>query len=814
MKTTLKPLIPHALTLLGLLLLAFAYNAPVLSGKRLMQHDVTQGTAAARENKLFKEKTGKESWWTNSMFGGMPTYQIIGTYPYSASSHLGSFITSTLPSPVALVFAMLAGMYLALILMGSSWYLAILGAIAYALGTYNMVIILAGHNSKVLALAYAPLIIAGAQLAWQQGKLWLGSAVFSLAMALELYANHPQITYYTFFLLGAYKLYTLGLAWKKGTLGLWFKASLLLGLGLVLAFGTHTKRFWNMKDYTPETIRGASELSAKKAQGSGLDKTYAFDWSYGLGETGTLLIPNFYGGASSGDLGGEKSKTYQVMTQAGIPGDQALAFVQQGPTYWGELSYTAGPAYAGALLVFLFIFAAIYLNSKEKYLLLGTGILYLSMAWGKYFFLNDWWFQYFPLFNKFRAVTMTLNLLQLVMVFLVIRAFMQWQAQQAQWKDIKSAWTWAVIIGMGICALLALVPDAFFGFKGLQDGVNLIQDPGLNSAIWEAIQNDRITLFRADALRSLIFMGLGALILWRWSHQAPKAKLWILALGALILVDLFSVDKRYYNADDFVSKSAYEEQISPSMADQQIAQDNAYFRVLNTTTNFMSDANTSYFHHSIGGYHGAKLRRYQEMMEKNFSGTTQMAMLNMLNTKYFIVSDSSRQLQAQQNPFALGNAWLVSQVKWAKNADEALASFAQINPATQVILEEQDRGLCSGKSAYQQEGTIQLTKYAPDELQYAYEAPQASMVVFSEIYYRGNRDWKAYIDGKEHAHVRANYILRAMEVPAGKHRIVFTFDPVSVRVGDRLDAGSSVLWLLFIAFGLYRHQTSKKSLTA
>lgn len=812
MKSVKDLFLTHGIILLLFLGVSFAMTYPILKGKVIRQGDLVQAASAAKSLNDYKEATGKTVWWTNSMFSGMPAFMISGNYPYSLPLYLGRAINSLLPNPTILIFLQLLGIYLLFWSMSSPPMISFMGSVAYALSTYNIAVIGAGHYSKVLALAFAAILIAGFLTAYKK-SLWKGLILFTFGMGLELYSNHVQITYYTFLVLGLYFIYFLIQYLKENRLKEFIKISAFLLVSLLVSLGTNMERLWNNYSYSIETIRGQSELKAENSteQSDGLDKEYAFAWSLGFDETLSLFIPNILGGASQGDLGGTDSHTFKVMQEIGVPYDGALNFVEHGPTYFGEQSFTAGPAYMGSIIVFLALFSLIILKKNEKWVLLASILLLVSISWGKYFPLNDILFDYFPLFNKFRSVTMTLNLASIPLTLLAIYGIMQLFKEKPSCQEISKTFYMTYGILAGICLLLWFSPNSFLDFQGLQDNSPLVGDPKIDNRIWDAIRLDRQSIVSKDAIRSFGFISLAALSIFLFIKGKLNSKILKLVLAILVLIDIFSVSKRYFGEEYFVEKSQGNTFVPMSMANQQILQDKSHYRVFDASTSFMSDATTSNFHQSIGGYHAAKLRRYNELISNNFdTQTSQIGILNMLNTKYFIVPDTAGNKIAQLNPFALGNAWTVQDYQIAENANQVLDLMKENDPSKTAILEKKELSLIGNIPDSLGTGTINLLEDNFDELKYESNLDQTSLVVFSEIYYKGNEDWKAYVDGKYQEHFHVNYVLRGMILPSGKHEILFKFEPKSVLIGEKIDGIASIFWIILLAFGFIQIKKENK----
>ena len=809
MQFSFKKFLPHLYAIIAFIILAGIYASPILQGKKLSQHDINMSLGGSHESTEFTKQTGEIAWWTNSMFGGMPAFMIHGKYPNSIGSTIGGQLMNVLPTPINMIFLMMLGMYILLIVLRANVWQAVLGAIAFAFCSLNMVLIPAGHTSKVIALAYAPMVAAGAVLCFR-GKYLLGAALTALFMSLELYANHVQITYYFGLFLAGYILVQIIEHIKLGQIKPLVFSLLAFGGGAILGLGNHTMRLWSNAVYSAETIRGKSELTSNIESKGGLDRDYAFQWSYGIGETGTLLIPNFYGGANGGSLGGKKSETLKAMVNAGIPEENAIGFAEHGYSYWGEQPIVGGPVYAGAIILFLFILGAFLIKGNTKWWLVSTAVIFVMFSWGKNFpSLNYLMFDYFPVYNKFRGVTSIMSLVQLALVTLAILTLKQIGEQKPTFNDLKKPLIYSLALTAGLALIFALIPTLFLNFKSSNDaGVQITGDKSVDSQILSAIVSDRESLMRSDAFRSLILILLAAGLVWAWISNKIKDFIFYPILILLVIFDMFGVDKRYFNNDNFVSKSEAEEVFAPTALDTQILQDKSIYRVLDGASpqGFSNDSKASYYHKSLGGYHGAKLRRYQEVIENQFSKNN-MAVFNMLNTKYFTqpAQQQGGQPTVAQNPDACGNVWFVKEYKLVKNADEEMKSLDKFNPKQTAFIDQRFADQVNNLNiAFDSTAnSIKLTDYKLNLMTYESNAKTDQLAIFSEIYYRGNLDWKAYVDGIYKPHLRANYILRGMVVPAGKHKIEFKFMPESVEKGNTVDLIASILMVGLLGLAVF-----------
>ena len=798
-------------------LLSVGFMSPILSGKSLLQSDTYQMRAVQSEIRKFSiENNNEYTGWTNSMFGGMPTYFVGGDYSEGLFVKLQPYIYYLFTQDGTFIFLYLIGAYLLLISLGVGIFPAIMGAIGYAFFSYNILIIEAGHLAKVYALAFVPLMLSG--LIWGfRDKPWLGAAIFSLGLGLELNANHFQITYYSAFIIIILSIFEVVRAIKNKKLGNFLLASgLCLTLGL-LVIGTNTSRLWTSNDYAKYTMRGGSELSDNGSSTKGLEKDYAFEWSYGKLESFSFLIPNFSGGGS-GELD-KNSESFKALTALGVDFEQAQQFVKSLPTYWGDQQFVSGTTYSGAILLFLFLLGLFYANERYKLPFLVSGVLCLFISWGGNLGLfNNLLFDYLPYFNKFRAVSMILTLFQLCVVAIAAMGLHTIIANKPNWGDFKKPFLVSLGIAGGLCLIFAVVPG-IFNFTSTKDAQFkevLGQSFGNNQAavnqVYNALLADRESLMSSDAIRSLILILLTALVLWLYVKNTLKNSTIVGALVViLVLFDLWSVDKRYLTKDDFQKKpDAIDNLFSPTAADQQILQDKSLsYRVIDVSSSPFTNSLTSVYHKSIGGYSAAKLSRFNDLIEQQISKNN-MGVLNMLNTKYFIVKGQDGAPTSQQNPAALGNAWFVSDLKVVSGAKEEMKALDSLNPAKTLVVEKEFlTDLGNIKPASDPTGSITLTSYSPKHLEYNFDSEKDQIVVFSEVYYKGNVDWVSTIDGKPAKHIRGNYLLRAMAVPAGKHKIAFTFDPVSIKVGQKYDRNTSIAWVVLVFGSLFMHLRGK-----
>lgn len=821
-KFSFKNLLPHLAVVVLFTILSVVYMSPVLSGKVLRQSDTVNGHAAQSEiRKYEKENKGEYIGWTNSMFSGMPTYFIGGDYSKGVFIKLQPFIYNIFGQNGTYLFLYMIGAYILLISLRANLISSFLGSIAYAFFSYNVLIIEAGHLAKVYALAFVPLMLAGLVITYR-GKIWLGAILFSFGVGMELNANHFQITYYSAFIILIFGIFELVRSIRAGEVKQFFiGTSLCIAMGLI-AVGTNSARLMTTNDYSKYTMRGGSELKQKAdAAKSGLEKEYAYEWSYGKLESFTFLIPNFSGGASGGVLD-NKSESFKVLTGLGVDQGQAGQFIQGLPTYWGNQMFVGGTTYVGAILCFLFILSLFFVEARYRNPFVISAVLCLFISWGGNFtILNNLFFDYLPLFNKFRAVSMILSLFQLCLVVLVSLGLHNILQNPPSWEKFKKPLYISVGITAGMCLLFALMPSILDVTveKDSQFKDALKQSFGDNTSavnsLYNALIQDRYDLISSDAWRSLILIVLVAGILWLFVTGKLKN---LKVVGGLIvllcLVDLWQVDKRYLNTDDFVRKIANrDDQFTPTAADLQIQQDKALsFRVIDVTASPFNNALTSVYHKSIGGYSAAKLSRYNDLIENQISKNN-MAVLNMLNTKYFITPGQNGTPVVQQNPSALGNAWFVSSIRQVTTPDEEIKNLDSLDAKNVAVVDiskfPEVKKISPSSSNI---GTIVLTSYHPDHLIYEFDSPSSQVVIFSEIFYKGNVDWISKIDGKKVDHFRANYVLRGLEIPAGKHQITFDFEPVTISQGQVYDRYASIAWGILVLGCLFMNfrGTNKK----
>ncbi|RIW17536.1 hypothetical protein D0X99_05945 [Algoriphagus lacus] len=764
-----KDLLPHLLGIVLFYAIVVLYFSPmVFDGKIIFQSDILQWEGSAKAVMDYREKTGEQALWTNSMFGGMPAYFVSLEFPGDITNALISVLTLGLPHPINGLFFGMLGMYILLLSFGVRPVFSMAGAIAFTLNTYNLLSLEAGHNAKIWAVCLIPLILAGIHLAFERKRI-LGAALLALGLLLQLKFNHLQITYYTLIISVVYVVVRLIFDWKKeGVSGL-SKTIGFLVLGAILAVGGNLGRLATALEYSPYSTRGNSTLEAKS---SGLDKDYAFDWSNGKLETLTLLVPDFYGGGSNTPLP-KNSESEKALRAQGVDAAQINGFLKGAPTYWGDQPFTGGPIYGGVILVFLAILG-IWAAPKESLITFGVIIvLSLMLSWGK----NLAWFNYLlfdilPGYNKFRAVSMALGMTLFAIPVLGMIS-LERLAQKGELKPLLYA---GGIVG-GLILILAVASSAFFRFEGAADA-------SFPDWLASAMKADRKAMLSASAWKSFAFVALAAGMIYFYLKGKISDQLLGLGLIALIAVDLWTINRRYLNTESFQGNPS-RQFFAETPAEKSIAQDQGYFRVLPLTEGLTQGARTSYRFNSLGGYHGAKLRRYQDLVENqlqpeleefvtkaqegtfDWEGT---GVINMLNTKYLIAGAEANGVF--ENPQANGPAWVPSELVSVSTNQEEMDQLGTLNTKSQATLNTQEFGQIAAGA-----GQITLISNAPNELKYKASMTQGGLGVFSEIYYP--KGWTATIDGKEVPILRVNYLLRGLEIPAGEHEVVFTFAPSS-----------------------------------
>ena len=792
MKEKFQKILPHIACILLFMGIALAFFYPVLQGKEMQQSDIVQYIGMSKERNDFREV--RESYWTNSAFGGMPTYQLGAEYPYNYIKKIDRVIRF-LPRPADYLFLYFLGFYVFLLAMKVRYRYAFLGAITFGLSTYLIIILTVGHNAKAHAIGYFGFVLAGIVLAFQRKYLW-AFLLTTLALALEISANHFQMTYYLLLLVlvfGAYQLYqtirTKG--WKP-----FAKSLLTLVAAALLAVLMNATLLLTTKEYEAFSTRGKSDLllnadGTAKTHTHGLSKDYITEYSYGVYESLNLIVPRLLGGSNHENLG-EKSAVYERLIQS-YPQAQVLDFTRHLPTYWGDQPIVAAPAYVGVLIFFFFVLALFVVKRKAKWWLLGGVVLSLLLSWGKNFStLTDLMIDYFPLYNKFRAVSSVQTILEFCMPALAILGLYTYLTDEKRDNYKRYLYYTGAIVG-GVLLLLWISKSAL-SFEGASDAYYA---QAYGEELMQLIKQDREAMYTADILRSFIFVILVFGVLYLFSVEKIKEKLAFLLISVLLVADIAGVTSRYLSEDNYAFPSEKENYFALSKEEQKILEDKSYYRVF-SVNEALNGARTSYSFHSVGGYHAAKPRRIQELFDYQLYKNKNEGILNLLNVKYILQTDRSGATQVMENPNALGNAWFVKQLSIAENADKLMQSLDTLSPKKHAIT--LDKSLKETRYALDSLATIELKEYQPDRLVYTSDNKSEGLAVFSEIYYP--HGWTAVLDDTTPLPIHeVDYILRGVVIPAGKHTLTFTFAPQIVQTGGYISLASTIVFVL-IALGI------------
>jgi hypothetical protein len=811
------------------LVICFIYFTPAFQGKTLGQSDVIGAQSTQKEINDYRAK-GITILWTNQVFGGMPVFQIWAPYPNSIATWVIKIAAAAFPNPLYDIFLLLFGTYFLFSVLRLSPWLAAAGAIAFTFSSYNIILLVAGHSNQALAIAFFAPIIASIILTLR-GKYLTGGALTAFFLAMEIKANHIQMTYYLLLALIILLCIELYHSIKIKTTPAFFKSLAYIAGATLLAVAINASLLWSTLEYSQDSYRGKSNLTqGTKEPRNGLDRDYAYKWSQGVDECFTFLVPNAYGGGSGTETLDKNSETAKLFVAKGISEEQAVAYAQQIPNlqgpglalYWGNKPGTAGPFYFGAVICFLFLLGLLIVKNRIKWWLLGTVILTMLLSFGgNWPYVSDLFFNYFPLYNKFRAVESILAVTSIcfpMLAFLAVQEVVTSTDKQTILKKLKLAF----YITGGVILILIGLPQLFLSFKpgDYQNGITYLTkafrgDSQVAISVANALVNDRMNLERGDAIRSLIIITIVFGVLWAFIKQKISLIILSLALFAITLVDMWQIDKRYLKDENFQDKQDAEQLIMPREADQLIMKDtDPDFRVFDITQGLESDTFTPFFHKSIGGYSAARLKRYDELIDNQFSqNPPNHSVLDMLNTKYIITPDTAQNLTVVNNTTACGHAWFVKNVKYVTDANNEMKALNSFAPKDEAIVDVQYKKLIDEKQTLRDtSATITLTNYNPDNLTYKTHSATKQIAVFAEIYY--NKGWKMLIDGKEQPYLRADYLLRAAMIPAGSHRIEFIFHPTSYYTGEKISMAGSVLLILALGGAVYAETKKKKEIAA
>lgn len=815
-----KQYLPHLAAVALFIIFSFAYLRPVLEGKQIIAHDTQSWMCMAKETIDFNENNDDVTLWTNSMFGGMPNYQISMDQPYNLIKYVEKVILS-FPQTVYNLILYLIGFYILLLTFRVNPWLAIVGAIAFTFASYNFIIIAAGHNSKAITIAYMAPLIGSVFSAFRYNKIG-GGILTAFFLSLAVRANHIQILYYTLIILLIFGVVELIYSIKEKTLPSFLKSTGMVLAGVVIALGMNATALITTYEYGKYTMRGDSNGLTTDVQNvqNGLNKEYITQWSYGVDESMTLLIPDFKGGASGGVLSEDSETAQTIKDKFNVPNIKKTMEEYQLPLYWGTQPFTSGPVYIGAIVIFLFVLGFWTIDKRILWWLIPTIILTLMLSWGKNFmWLTDIFVDYVPLYKKFRTVSMTLVATGFGITLIAVLALKEIFTTTDKGRLIKPILISAGITA-GIALIFALIPSLAGSFTSEADA----QFTGEMAFLKDTLPTDRASMLRADAFRSVLFILSAAALLWLYIKNLLKTNVTIVLIGILLMLDLVPVAYRYLNDNNFERKRNIKNIVQPTAADNLILQDKSEFRVLDATVNIFNDATPSYFHKNIGGYHAAKLRRYQELINSHIEPEIgqlfgafnraktfdeiqpvldSLGVLNMLNMKYVIYNKEAAPLV---NSSANGNAWFVQKINIAANADEEMKLTGSIDTRREVVIDKQYAEQISVKPVNDTTATIVLKSYKPNELVYNFNAKTDQMAVFSEIYY--DKGWNAYIKGENAPYVRANYLLRAMPLKAGNYEVVFKFEPKAYKTGNIIAIASSIAFILIIALYFFRRKKS------
>jgi hypothetical protein len=797
--------------------ICFIFLTPAFQGKTLGGNDVTRAQSTQKEINDYRAKDST-ILWTNQIYGGMPTYQIWAPYKANLTSWVVTGINYTFPTPVGTVLVFLLGTYFLFIVLKVNPWLAAAGSLAFTFSSYNIILLTAGHANQAFAIAFFGPILAGILLTLR-GKHLLGFSVTAFFLALEIRANHVQMTYYLMLALLIMVGIELYHAIKNKTLSSFLKSLAYIAGATLLAVAVNASMLWSTYSYGNDSIRGQSNLTRQSSEPSnGLGKDYAFQWSQGVGECITFLIPNAYGGGEQGSTDPD-SHVIKVLNASGVDPNQVLGIsANYLPLYWGNKPFTAGPFYFGAVICLLFVWGLMIVKNRIKWWLLGAVLLTTLLSFGKNWpFLSDLFFNYFPLYNKFRAVDSLLAIVGFCFPILAVLAVNEAIVNEDKanlFKKLKIAF----YITGGIVLIVAAVPSLLLSFSVSEQQAGVIAQVGQalktdSSAITRALIADRESVAQADAIRSLIFIVLAFGAAWAFLKNKINPTVLSLAFLALILVDLWTIDKRYLNHDSFRPKQDNETP-QPREVDQFIMKDtDPDFKVFDTTQELKGDGLTPFFYKSLGGYSAARLKRWEELIDNQFTKSINHDVLDMMNVKYIISSDpKSQNVGMQKNETACGHAWFVKSIKYADNADQEMVAISSFTPKDEAIVDKQYKSVIDEKTlgAGAGDGKIELTSYSPDYMVYQSGSTASQIAVFSEVYY--NKGWKMYIDGVEKPYFRADYLLRAAQIPVGNHKIEFIFHPASYYTGEHISLAGSIL--LVLALGGAAYTENKKKISA